>query len=1224
MNISAPFIGRPIATTLLTVAIVLAGIVAFLQLPTAPLPQVDFPTINVSGSLPGASPDIMASAVAAPLERQFAHIAGLSEMTSASYLGTTSITLQFDLNRNIDGAARDVQAAINAARANLPSNLPQNPNYRKVNPADAPIMIIALTSKTYGRGQLYDAASTIMQQRLLQIEGVGQVNIGGGALPAVRVEVNPTQLNNAGLSLEDVRAMLSQQNANVPKGQLSDQRTTSDILANDQLLKAKYYEPLIVAYRNGAPVTLSEFATVRDSVENIRAAGFFDGEPGVFLVIFRQPGANIIDTVDRVKAALPSLEASIPSAIKTQLVLDRTQTIRASVREVERTLIIAILLVILVVFVFLRNGRATLIPAVVVPTSLIGTFGVMYLCGYSLDNLSLMALTIATGFVVDDAIVVIENISRYLEQGMRPIDAALKGAREVGFTVLSISLSLVAVFTPIMLMGGIVGRLFREFAVTLSTAILVSLAISLTTTPMMCARLLRSEQQSKRPGRISRLSENVFTWISDRYKGSLQIVLEHPAITLGVLFATVTATGFLFVTVPKGFFPLQDNGTIFGGMQGPQDVSFQAMQATALRVSETAKTDPAVASVVTAVGGTGATNSGLVYLALKPLDERKISSSEVINRLRPKLTGVPGAMTFLQAGQDLRIGGRQSNAQYQYTIQSENLQDLGKWGPIVLAEMRKLPGFTDVNSDQQNAGLQASLSYDRQTAARLGISAQLIDDTLYDAFGQRQVSTMFTSLNQYHVVMEVAPEFWQSPGGLEAIYVRPATALSAASSPSPTPAGGGASLSTASTSQSVPVAITPPPLASPQPTVGPIAAPTPSYPFAISQPSPSPTAIAMLLPGPTPMTTAAPSSTVTSFQSTSASATNATSSGLATSSQPTSASTAVTSSSTAVATFQPTPVATPSITFSSLQLIATTTPTPTPATAVASSTPAANAVAQASDSGSNPTPTPSPTPVVPLSAIASYQPTTAPIAVNHQGQFPSVTISFNLAGGMALSEAVTAIQQMQQRIGMPSGVHGTFSGTAQAFQASLASEPFLILAALGAVYIVLGILYESYIHPITILSTLPSASVGAILALMLTRTDLSVIAIIGILLLIGIVKKNAILMVDFALDAERAQGMPPRDAIYQACLLRFRPIMMTTTAALFGALPLIISGGMGSELRRPLGITIVGGLIFSQALTLYTTPVVYLYFDRLREWWETRRGRAVASSQPVVGLPDAI
>jgi multidrug efflux pump len=1206
-GISAPFIRRPIATVLLTAAVALAGIAAFLQLPTAPLPQVDFPTISVSATLPGASPDIMATAVAAPLERQFAHIAGLNEMTSASYLGSTSVTLQFDLSRNIDGAARDVQAAINAARANLPSNLPQNPTYRKVNPADAPIMVIALTSDIYSRGQLYDAASTIMQQRLLQIAGVGQVNIGGGALPGVRVEINPTQLNNTGLSLEDVRTMLSQQNANMPKGQLSDERTTADILANDQLLKAKEYAPLIVAYQNGAPVRLSDIASVRDSVENIRAAGYLNGKAAIPLVIFRQPGANIIDTVDRVKAALPSLKASIPAAIDMQIVLDRTQTIRASVFEVERTLVIAILLVVLVVFLFLRNGRATLIPAVVVPTSLIGTFGVMYLLGYSLDNLSLMALTISTGFVVDDAIVVIENVSRHIEQGVRPMQAALKGAREVGFTVLSISLSLVAVFTPILLMGGIVGRLFREFAVTLSTAILVSLVISLTTTPMMCARLLRQNRQSKTPGPISRLTENVFPWISEGYKRSLQIVLRHPAITLGVLIATIAATGFLFVMVPKGFFPQQDNGTVFGGMQGSQDASFQAMQGAALQVSNTIKTDPAVAAVVSFVGGTnGATNSGFVYVALKPLSERKISSSEVINRLRPKLSGVPGAMTFLQAGQDLRIGGRQSNAQYQYTIQSENLQDLVKWGSMVLAEMRKLHGFTDVNSDQQNAGLQASLTYDRQTAARLGISAQLIDDTLYDAFGQRQVSTMFTSLNQYHVVMEVDPQIWQSPTGLDAIYIRPNTTSSSAG------ASSSATSSTVSASQSAlaPVPIPSPSVASPFPTDGVIAAPTPPSPFPGFVPLPTPAVVTIL--------TAAPSTALAV-------------------SQPTPTLSPANTSSAAVASSTPVPIgAAPSATPGTIQLLPTTTPTPLPSSAiatlaaaasssaVASSTPASNAIATAAVGGSSSQPTPSPTPVVPLSAIASYQPATAPIAVNHQGQFPSVTISFNLTPGIALSDAVKAIQQMQQRIGMPSAVHGSFSGTAQAFQVSLASEPFLILAALVAVYIVLGILYESYIHPITILSTLPSAGVGALLALMLFRTDLNVIGIVGILLLIGIVKKNAILMVDFALEAERAQGMRPSEAIYQACLLRFRPILMTTTAALFGALPLIISSGIGSELRRPLGITIVGGLIFSQALTLYTTPVVYLYFDRLRESWENRHRQTFISPQAALGVPDTI
>ena len=1213
MNISAPFIRRPIATVLLTAAVALAGLVAFLQLPTAPLPQVDFPTINVSATLPGASPDIMASAVAAPLERQFAHIAGVTEMTSASYLGTTTITLQFDLSRNIDGAARDVQAAINAARANLPSNLPQNPTYRKVNPADAPILIVALTSDVYSRGQLYDAASTIIQQRLLQIGGVGQVNIGGGALPGVRVEINPTELNNTGLSLEDVRTMLSQQNANMPKGQLSDERTTADILANDQLLKAKEYAPLIVAYRNGAPVRLSDIATVRDSVENIRAAGYLNGKPAIPVVIFRQPGANIIQTVDRVRAALPSLKASIPAAINMQIVLDRTTTIRASVFEVERTLVIAIMLVVLVVFVFLRNGRATLIPAVVVPTSLIATFGVMYLFGYSLDNLSLMALTISTGFVVDDAIVVIENVSRYLEQGMQPMQAALKGAREVGFTVLSISISLVAVFTPILLMGGIVGRLFREFAVTLSTAILVSLAISLTTTPMMCARLLRPTRASKKPddvaaantaiqrlgysGRIAQLGENAFAWMSESYRRSLQIVLRHPVITLAVLIATIAATGYLFVTVPKGFFPLQDNGTVFGGMQGSQDASFQAMQQAALRVNDTIKIDPAVSSVVTFVGGNGATNSGFVYVALKPLEERKISSSQVINRLRPKLAGVPGAMTFLQAGQDLRIGGRQSNAQYQYTIQSENLSDLVKWGPVVLAEMRKLPGFTDVNSDQQNAGLQASLSYDRQTAARLGISAQILDDTLYDAFGQRQVSTMFTSLNQYHVVMEVDPQFWQDPEGLNAIYIRPA------SSPTPIPFSMpgssqlasaltvGTTLSSLTSSQPAPVAI-------PTPTPSPGTLPDPN---ALLVASPAPTASPGVLNAVVSSTTSTPIATAIP-------------------------STITAGSTTAVTTLQVNPlpiaIATPASTPAGLQLIPIPTPFATPAIAITSSTPVANAVASSSGAGASSSPSPTPTSVVPLSAVASYEPTTAPIAMNHQGQFPSVTISFNLAGGMALGNAVTAIHQMQQRIGMPSAVHGSFSGTAEAFQASLAGEPFLILAALIAVYIVLGILYESYIHPVTILSTLPSASVGALLALMLFHTELSVIAIIGLLLLIGIVKKNAILMVDFALEAERAENMRPREAIFQACLLRFRPILMTTTAALFGALPLIMSSGMGAELRRPLGIAIVGGLIFSQVLTLYTTPVVYLYFDRLRGWWASRRA-VVVPPQAAFGLSEA-
>jgi multidrug efflux pump len=1035
MSLSSPFIRRPVATTLLTIAVALAGAVAFNFLPVSPLPQVDFPTISVAASLPGASPEIMASSVATPLERQFGRIAGITEMTSSSFLGTTSITLQFDLNRDINGAARDVQAAINAARSYLPTNLPSNPTYRKVNPADAPIMIIALTSDVYDRGPLYDAASTIMSQKLSQIQGVGQVTVGGSSLPSVRVELNPVQLNGYGLGVQDVQKMLSVQNANLPKGQISNGDTSADIVTNDQLLKADYYKPLIVGYHNGAAIRLSDVADVQDSVENIRAAGYVNGKPSVLVIISRQPGANIIDTVDRIYSELPSLKASIPAAINLTVVLDRTTTIRASVKDVERTLALSVALVILVVFFFLRNVRATLIPSVAVPVSLIGTFGIMYLCHYSLDNLSLMALTISTGFVVDDAIVVIENISRYLEQGMSPEEAALEGAKEIGFTVMSISISLVAVFIPILLMGGIVGRLFREFAVTLSVAILVSLAISLTTTPMMCAKLLRPES-SENHGRFYRISEKFFTWMVRTYERTLTVILRHPAFTALVLLITIGVNVYLLMIVPKGFFPLQDNGTIFGGLQGAQDISYQAMQQDIKTFVDMIKQDPAVANVMAFTGGAGATNGGFVYIGLKPLEQRKISSSDVINRLRPKLTSVPGATVFLQAGQDLRIGGRQSNAQFQYTIQSDNLDDLVKWGPQLLQQMRKLPGFTDVNTDQQNSGLQASLVYDRDTASRLGITPQLIDNTLYQSFGQAQVSTMYTALNQYHVVMEAAPQFWQSPVGLNDVYVHPTT-------------GG----------------------------------------------------------------------------------------------------------------------------------------------------------------------------EVPLSAIAHFEPKTAPLAVNHQSQFPSVTVSFNLAPGVSLSDAAAKINQMEQQIGMPQSIRGMYSGTLQAFQASLSTEPMLIITALLAVYIVLGILYESFIHPITIISTIPSAGVGAVLALMLFRLDLSVIALIGIILLIGIVKKNAILMIDFALAAERNEGKSSKDAIFQACLLRFRPILMTTMAALLGALPLALGRGVGSELRRPLGIAIVGGLIFSQMLTLYTTPVVYLYMDRMRLWWERRheKGHAGATPQEIAG-----
>jgi len=1023
MNICEPFIRRPIGTTLLLIAIALGGSVAFRLLPVAPLPQVDFPTVNVGAQLPGASPETMATSVATPLERQFTRIASVTEMTSSSGLGSSSITLQFDLNRNIDAAARDVQAAIAAARGYLPTNLPSNPNYRKVNPADAPILLVALTSKVLDKGAMYDAASTIMAQKLSQVQGVGQVFVGGSALPSVRVELNPHELSDYGIGLEQVRTILNGANTNTPKGNFSDGTRMWEVGATDQIFKAADYRPMVVAYHNGTAVRIRDVGEAIDSVEDLRNAGYMNGSPSVLLVIFRQPGVNIIDTVDRIRATLPQLKAAIPQSIDMNVVMDQTITIRGSVHDVEITLIISVMLVILVVFFFLRDPRTTFIPSVAVPVSLVGTFGVMYLLGYSLDNLSLMALCISTGFVVDDAIVVIENITRYLEMGMAPFQAALKGAREIGFTVMTISISLVAVFLPLLMMGGVVGRLFREFSVTLSVAIGVSMVVSLTATPMMCAHMLKQHTDH---GWLYQTSDRAFRSLINGYGRALQVVLRHRFITLCVLLATVALNVRLFIRVPKGFFPQQDNGRLSGQILADQDTSFQAMNRILLQEVNIVAADPAVDAVNGFTGGGrgGSTNTGSMFISLKPLAERKISADLVIARLRPKLARVPGASLYLQANQDIRVGGRSSAAQYQYTMRGDNLDDLLAYAPRMYQQLAKIPIIADVNSDQQNRGLQQMVTYDRATAARFGISPQLVDNTLYDAFGQRQVSTMYKPLNQYHVVMEVAPIYWQDPGILRDIYVH-------------------------------------------------------------------------------------------------------------------------------------------------------------------------------APSGSQ----------VPLSAFAQFAPATAPLTVNHQGLFPAVTISFNLRPGVALGDAVDAIEATAQQVGLPPTIQTMFAGTAQAYMQSLGNQPILIGAALLSVYLVLGILYESYIHPVTILSTLPSAGVGALLALTITHTDLTVIAMIGIILLIGIVKKNAIMMIDFALAAERLEGKSSHDAIFEACLLRFRPIMMTTMAAMLGATPLAFGTGVGSELRRPLGITIIGGLLLSQALTLFTTPVVYLYFDRLQHWWNRVRRR---------------
>jgi len=1027
-GLSRPFIDRPIATTLLTIGVALAGAIAFFGLPVAALPQIDFPTISVQAALPGASPETMAATVATPLERSLGRIAGISEMTSSSSLGSTRITLQFDLDRDIDGAARDVQAAINGARALLPTALPSNPTWRKVNPADAPMMVLAMSSATQSLGETYDIASTIIGQKLAQVEGVGQVNIAGGSLPAVRVQLDPLALAHSGLSPEQVRAAIASVNVNRPKGAVEDGPRRWQVLANDQARTAADYLPTIVTYRSGAAVRLVDVATVTDSVQDTRNVGIANGKPAILVILYRQPNTNIVETVARVRAVLPQLRAAIPAATNLDIMIDRTPTIRASLREVERTLVIAILLVVLVTYAFLGDWRASFVSVVAVPVSLLGTFGVMYFCGFSLDTFSLMALTIATGFVVDDAVVVLENITRHVEQGMAPIPAALRGAREVGFTVIAMSVSLVAVFIPILFMPGLTGRLFREFAVTLAAAISVSLVISLTATPMMASRLLRP-RAAARPSRFAARSERWFAALKARYRTSLDWSLDHGRVVLAGLLLTVALNIGLYVLVPKSFLPQQDTGRLVGNIQGDQSLSFQAMSEKVRRFIDIVRADPAVDNVVAFTGG-GQRNGGFMFVALKPVAERKVTADAVINRLRYPLLHEPGAALYLQSAQDVRAGGRPSNAQYQYTLQADSLEDLRAWEPKLRAAMSELPQLADVNTDAQDKGLQTTLTIDRDAAARLGIDVRTIDAVLYDWFGQRQVSTIYNPLNQYHVVLEAAPRFLENPETLRSVYV---------------PGVAGAQ--------------------------------------------------------------------------------------------------------------------------------------------------------------------------VPLMALAKYGPTNSPLAVNHQGQFAASTISYNLPANVSMSQASRAIDQAFGRLGVPSSVRGSYQGTAKLFQASLASEPLLILAAIVAMYLVLGILYESTVHPVTILSTLPSAGVGALLALLALRFDFTLIALIGVILLIGIVKKNAIMMIDVALSLERDRGLDPRTAIFEACLRRLRPILMTTVAALAGAVPLAFGHGDGAELRQPLGIAIVGGLVLSQLLTLYTTPVIYLYLDRLRvRWLARRRPRAVTTA----------
>ncbi len=1069
---SAIFIRRPVGTILLTLGLALAGIAAFFQLPVAPLPQVDYPTIVVNAQMAGASPETMATSVATPLERYLGVIADVAEMTSSSTVGSTRITLQFTLSRDIEGAARDVQAAINAARADLPANLRSNPTYRKVNPADAPIMILSLTSDAQTRGQIYDAASMVLVPALSQIPGVGQVTIGGGAARAVRVEIDPSPLFQYGIGLEGVRAAIAAANAHSPKGAIEDGTRRWQLYANDQAMTPDDYKPLVIAYRNGAPVRLGDVAKVEEGQESRRNIGLSNGKPAVLVILNRQPGGNIIDAVDRVIEILPQLRAALPSDIDLAVALDRSTTIRASLREVEITLAIAIVLVILVVFLFLGNARAALIPSVAVPVSLLGTFGAMHLLGYSLNNPTLMALTIATGFVIDDAIDVLENITRHVEAGMGRIEAAARGAREIAFTVVSMSLSLIAVFVPILLMPGLIGRMFREFAVVLAIAILISMIVSLTTTPMMCA-YSATDLPGRPPAGWRAASDRVFAAMLRFYARTLASALHWPALVLGMLGLVVALNVYLFIVVPKGLFPEQDTGRLIGGIRADQSASFELMRDKLARFIRILGEDPAIASVTGFTGG-GRSNTGYVFVALKPLAERDVSAAQVVARLRPKLAQVAGARLFLQVVPDIHIGGREAFAQYQYTLQSDDLHLLYEWGPRITAALEQVPELTDVNSDQQQGGLETRLAIDRATAARLGVTARQIDNTLYDAFGERVVSTIYTPRNQYRVVMEVLPQYWQTPDTLNKIFVSTAGGIrgtQATNALADTVTGAG-------------------------------------NPGAGDQPDDS----------------------------------------------------------------------------QAVRNLAT------------------NAIANIGRGGTSTGAAVStaPEPMVPLSAIARFETGNAPLAVNHQGLFAATTISFNLKPGVSLGQATQAINEAILRIGVPATIVGTFEGTARAFQSSLRTQPLLILAALLAVYIVLGVLYESLVHPITILSTLPSAGVGAVLALLLFDTEFSIMALIGVILLIGIVKKNAIMMIDFALAAERSQGLSSLEAIYRAALLRFRPIMMTTAAAMLGAVPLAIGFGDGSELRRPLGITIVGGLLVSQILTLYTTPIVYLYLDRLR------------------------